>query len=153
MNPDIKTLTIFLPFLAALSYGITYTANGRLLGIVSLPTYLLVYCVAGIGWVLLLHFFSPAKIDFSPLAHKHMAAFVAVSVVTSLLAWSLVLISIPINSVIYTAAGEISYPLFVALFTYLIFQSRELTWPTVIGGLLIMAGSLILVTGKLKTGS
>jgi drug/metabolite transporter (DMT)-like permease len=152
MNFDIKTLAIFLPFLAAALYGVTYTANGKLLGTVNLPTYLLIYCIAGIGLVLMLHLFSPAKIDFSSLTQKRMTVFAAVSVVSSLMGWTLVLVSIPLTSAIYTAAGEISYPLFTALFTYLIFQSCELTWQTAIGGLLIMAGSFILVSGKLKVG-
>jgi uncharacterized membrane protein len=35
---------------------------------------------------------------------------------------------------------EISYPLFIALFSYLLFKESELNVPTAIGGLLIFSG-------------
>ena len=43
-----------------------------------------------------------------------------------------------------TIAGmiEISYPLFIALFAYLIFRESELNWGIAAGGALIMAGVL-----------
>lgn len=148
---DVKSLAVFLPLIAAASYGVTYTANGRLLGTANLPTYLLIYCIAGIGLALLLHIMSPMKIDFSSFMQRHMTALVAVSIASSLLGWMLVLFAIPLTSAVYTAAGEISYPLFTALFSYVLFQSR-VSWSTAIGGLLIMTGSLVLVSGKLKMG-
>jgi len=151
MTLDLKTLAVFLPFVAAASYGMTFTANGKLLHTVSLSTYLLLYCLAGVALALALHFFSPDKINFSVLAGDHMGAWVALSVGSSILGWTLVLYAIPLTSAVYASAGEISYPLFTALFSYLLFQSR-VSWATAIGGLLIMIGSLILVTGKLKGG-
>lgn len=152
MDVDLKTIAVFLPFISAALVGVVYTTNERFLGTVSLPTYLLIYCAAGVVLAFLIHFISPAKLNFSTLLQKPMALCVAASIISSLLAWTLVLIAIPMTSAVYTAAGEISYPVFTALFTYLIFQSRELTWPTAIGGLLIMIGSIVLITGKLKGG-
>jgi len=152
MSLDIKTIAVFLPFLAGALYGLTYAVNGKILGPINAPTYLLVYCGIGILTALALHMVSPLKIDFSFVQQEHMSKWLLVSIVASLLAFMAMLLSIPLTSAVYTAAGEISYPLFTALFTYFIFQSREWSWSTVVGGLLIMTGSFIVVTGKLKVG-
>jgi len=149
---DIKTVAIFLPFVAAAILGLTYTAYGKLLSNVSVTTYLLVYCIAGIAFAGLVHFISPIKIDFTFLRQGSVVGWVTLAIVSSLIAWTLALVAVRETSAIYTAAGEISYPIFTALFTWLILQSRELTWQTVFGGLLIMAGAFIVITGKLKVG-
>jgi len=40
---------------------------------------------------------------------------------------------------------EITYPLFVALFAMILFRENHLTWPVGVGGLLIMAGTSVII--------
>jgi uncharacterized membrane protein len=51
------------------------------------------------------------------------------------------------TSATYMAFAEISYPLFVALFTALLFSRSELTPTIAFGGGLIMVGSLVIARG------
>lgn len=39
---------------------------------------------------------------------------------------------------------EISYPLFVALFSYVIFNNMQLTWQSALGGMLILSGVAVM---------
>lgn len=152
MTIDLKTIAVFLPFVAAALLGITYASNGRILSTVSLPTYLLIYCLAGVAVALALHSLTSAKINFAFINQKPIVIFVAASVISSIAAWSLVLLATREISPIYAAAGEIAYPIFTVIFSYLLFQSKNLDWSTAIGGSLIMVGALVVTTGKLKVG-
>jgi drug/metabolite transporter (DMT)-like permease len=42
---------------------------------------------------------------------------------------------------------EISYPLFVAFFAWLLFRESQLNWPVVIGGAMILGGVLVVWSG------
>jgi drug/metabolite transporter (DMT)-like permease len=147
--PDVKTLAIFLPFLGAGLIGLTYTINEKTFSSVGLSTYILTYCIIGATAMLLLHFFTPFKIDFSPLKERATASLVLVAISASLLAWMCTVFTIKNISANYTAIAEISYPLFTILFGYLIY-SRKIDWSMALGAALIFTGSLVLVVGKLN---
>jgi drug/metabolite transporter (DMT)-like permease len=51
------------------------------------------------------------------------------------------------TSATYMAFAEISYPLFVPLFTYFLFSRSELSGSIALGGGLILLGSVIIARG------
>ena len=54
------------------------------------------------------------------------------------------------KNVTYAAILEISYPLFICLFTWILFRDLQMSWNIAIGGLLIFAGSALVF---LKSGT
>jgi drug/metabolite transporter (DMT)-like permease len=68
--------------------------------------------------------------------------------VTSLLATVLLFVSIDQKNTTMAGLIEISYPLFIVLFTWLLFREAHLTWTSALGGLLIMAGAAIVIAGS-----
>jgi drug/metabolite transporter (DMT)-like permease len=148
---DIKTITIFLPFFGACLVGVNYALNEKAFGSINLPTYVFVYCLAGAALMLLLHFITPLKLDFSSLSQKTAARLIAISIPASFAAWMITVFTIKNISADYTAIAEISYPLFTVLFGYLLF-SRKIDWSMAAGAALIITGSFILISGKLKGG-
>ena len=65
--------------------------------------------------------------------------------VTSLLARVLLFVSIDRKNATMAGLIEISYPIFIALFTWLLFREVHLTWTSALGGLLIVAGAVIVI--------
>jgi drug/metabolite transporter (DMT)-like permease len=148
---DTKTMMIFLPFLGACLIGLNYAINEKAFTGISLSTYTIIYCVIAILVALLIHIFTPEKIDFSALTYKPVVKLIVLSILASTFAWMITIFAIKHVSADYTAAAEISYPFFTVLFGYLIFN-RHIDWSTAIGALLVMVGSVVLIVGKIKTG-
>ena len=148
MSP--KTIAIFLPVATGILYGLNYAMNGHVLRTVSAPTWMVFWCLTGLCTATALHFFSPMKIDFGPILATGTLKYAVISVAASMLGWIFYLFVTQNISATYAAIGEVSYPLFTALFAYLFFQSRQLDLSTALGGLLILAGSIIVITDKIK---
>jgi drug/metabolite transporter (DMT)-like permease len=54
------------------------------------------------------------------------------------------------TSATYMAFAEISYPLFVPLFTYFLFSRSELSSSIALGGGLILLGSIVIARGSVS---
>lgn len=148
---DVKTFALFLPFLTAACYGLAYALNEKIFSSVGISTYILGSSVAGLVWVILLHSLTPYKLDFSPLMRNEAVSLFFLSVLVSSLGWVITCFAIKNVSANYAAIAEISYPLFTALFGYLIF-SRRLSWTMAVGAGLIFAGVFLIVREKLNGG-
>ena len=112
-------------------------------------------CISGaftVGVALALHFLSSMHIDFAPTLTLPTAFYIFLSVAGGIGAWLTMLVVTKNISATYAAIGEISYPIFVALFSYFFFRNRDLDWSMALGGLLIMVGSVIVITDKIKIG-
>ena len=68
--------------------------------------------------------------------------------VSSLVATVLLFISIDRKNATLAGLIEITYPIFIVLFAWLLFREVHLTWTSVLGGLLIMAGAAIVIAGS-----
>jgi drug/metabolite transporter (DMT)-like permease len=68
--------------------------------------------------------------------------------VSSLVATVLLFVSIDRKNATMAGLIEISYPLFIVLFSWLLFREVHLTWTSALGGLLIMAGAAIVIAGS-----
>jgi drug/metabolite transporter (DMT)-like permease len=67
---------------------------------------------------------------------------------SSLLATVLLFLSIDGKNATMAGLIEISYPIFIVLFTWLLFREMHLTWTSALGGLLIMAGAAVVIVGS-----
>lgn len=65
--------------------------------------------------------------------------------VTSLLATALLFVSVYRKNATMAGLIEISYPIFIVLFTWVLFREVHLTWTSALGGLLIVAGAVIVI--------
>ena len=53
--------------------------------------------------------------------------------------------AIQLKNATYANLIEITYPLFTVLFTYILYRNFHLNWTTALGGLLILAGTLLII--------
>ena len=68
--------------------------------------------------------------------------------VSSLVATVLLFISIDRKNATLAGLIEITYPIFIVLFAWLLFREVHLTSTSALGGLLIMAGAAIVIAGS-----
>jgi drug/metabolite transporter (DMT)-like permease len=128
---------------AALVWGIGYAACGRVLqrGFSSVGLFFLdmlfgllamcVYLTATGKWGLTFGQGRQLGAD---------AGWLAVTVVATTSASLLSFLAIENKNATLASLIEISYPFFVALFAWLLFRDVQLSWPTAIGGALILSG-------------
>lgn len=141
-----NTTGYMLAFLAAVLWGLTYCLDEKVLDSLSVPKLYLLHSTCGVlvaGAILLwqghslgglLHV-APASVSLPLLA---------VTLVTATAAAFAILGSIQLLGAGTSAVLEISYPLFVAVFSVLLFHG-QLELPVVIGGIFIFIGSAIIV--------
>jgi drug/metabolite transporter (DMT)-like permease len=136
-----------LAVVAAVLWGLLYVLDERLLAGISIYRLYFLHSLAGVvvaGSVLLAQGESPASlVRFSwpgvglPLVLATMAVVV--------LACLAIFASIQALGASRAAVLEISYPLFVAIFAWLLYR-EPVPWPVIAGGLFIFVGAAIIVT-------
>lgn len=135
--------------LAAVLWGLTYCLDERVLSSLSVFKLYFLHCLCGLvvaGVILLMQGSSPAAlltIDTS----KASLPLVGLTLATATAAALAILGSIQLLGASKSAVLEISYPLFVALFSMLFF-SGQLQLPVMIGGVFIFIGSAIIVLAR-----
>ena len=138
---------------AAIFWGLAYTMSGKviqsgvstpfILGFVALVT-LPVYITA----LIKTESFKPSLEII--LNQKFLLLFLMVQAASLMIGQYLIYTAISQKNVTCAAVLEISYPIFVCLFTWLFFKDLQMTWNIALGGLLIFAGSTIVF---LKSGA
>ena len=142
-------LGFILAVLAAVLWGLTYCLDERVLANRSVFKLYFLHCLCGAAVaaaVMLLQGVSPAGL-FSFDTAKSSLPLVGLTLLTATAAALSILGSIQLLGADKSAVLEISYPLFVALFSVLLFQG-QLQLPVVIGGAFIFVGSAIIVLAK-----
>ena len=132
---------------AAVVWGIHYPLIEFALRRVSLVTVLL---LTALPVLLLVPFFGHVLVvdarTLAQLGAGERWTVLAVAL-SSLLATVLLFLSIDGKNATMAGLIEISYPLFIVIFTWLLFREVHLTWTSALGGLLIMAGAAIVIIG------
>ncbi len=137
-----------LPLTAALFWGLSYTLNEKVLSKIS--SVQLLFIESFLYIVFLLPIVLLDKRNSIPAAVSSLKGsqsgvlFLLTGMVIGMLANWLILYSISKVGSSTAAVLEVSYPVFVVLFSYLLFQ-KKINLPTIFGGVLIFAGSLIVV--------
>ena len=138
-----------LAVLASVLWGLTYCLDERVLASLSVFKLYFLHCLCGMlvaGAILLCQGHSPAALFRIDTATASIP-LVGLTLVTATAAALSILGSIQLLGANQSAILEISYPLFVALFSVLWFQGH-LEVPVIIGGLFIFIGSAIIVGAK-----
>ena len=137
---------------AAVIWGVSYAASGRAIERgVSPVTFFFLYSVAGaaLGLVSLA---ATRRLAAVPSEIRGLGAdwvWLAIAVVTSAIGSLLIYLAIGKKNATVASLIEISYPFFVALFAWLFFRQAQAGVPTIIGGVLVLAGvAIIFVTTK-----
>jgi len=138
-----------LAVLASILWGLTYCLDERLLSSLSVVKLYFLHCLCGVlvaGVVMLLQGTPPAALFWIDTA-KASLPLVGLTLLTATAATLSILGSIHFLGANKSAVLEISYPLFVALFSVLFFKG-QLQMPVVVGGVFIFIGSAIIVLAK-----
>lgn len=131
---------------ASVLWGLTYCLDERVLASLSVYKLYFLHCLCGLvvaGAILLLQGHSPAslvRIDTGAVS----LPLIGLTLVTATAAALCILGSIQLLGADKSAVLEISYPLFVALFSVLLFQG-QLQFEVVLGGIFIFIGAAIIV--------
>lgn len=138
-----------LAVFASVLWGLTYCLDERVLASMSVFKLYFLHCVCGAvvaATILLIQGASPAGL-FSINTSQSSLPLVGITLVTATAAALSILGSIQLLGANTSAVLEISYPLFVALFSVLLFKG-QLQLPVIIGGAFIFLGSAIIVLAK-----
>jgi drug/metabolite transporter (DMT)-like permease len=138
-----------LAILASILWGLTYCLDERVLASLSVFKLYFLHCLCGAvvaGVILLVQGATPAGLFTIDTARSSLP-LVGLTLATATAAALSILGSIQMLGASKSAVLEISYPLFVALFSVLLFQGH-LQLPVVIGGVFIFIGSAIIVLAK-----
>jgi drug/metabolite transporter (DMT)-like permease len=138
---------------AAIFWGLAYTMSGQvvksgistpfILGFVAAVT-LPVYVTA----LIKTESFRPSLEIV--MNNKILLLFLGVQAISLMMGQYLIYAAIAQKNVTYAAVLEISYPIFVCLFTWVLFRDLQMSWNIAVGGLMIFAGSALVF---LKSGS
>ena len=141
-----------MPIFAALLWGLSYSIYGQVLKTISVPTLMVYVALANIGSALAFSAITGNKISLtSPFVNPELGLLLILVIISGASAWLIMLNVVKFVSPTYAAFGEVAYPLFVPIFSYLIFRRNEFDWGTILGGLLVMIGLFIMVYFKGKT--
>lgn len=148
----VAQVAIVAPFLNAIFYGLYYALLGQVYQKISLSTALLLSALASLSAMGVLVATKLVPLDFSFIHERRILTLTLTALLVGITVTFLMYIAIRYVSASYLALGEIGYPLFVPLFAYLLFGVKELNWQIIAGGILILIGAVIILSGKLKTG-
>ncbi|KND46988.1 MAG: protein of unknown function DUF6 transmembrane [Parcubacteria bacterium C7867-004] len=131
-----------LAIAASLFWGLTYAINEQLYRHISISTYLAVGSLIGTILFFLIAVFSGSlSKDIATFASSPRALFLLVgSVLAFVCAELLIAYSITGKNAVLAGLVEISYPIFIVLFGYMLFKESSLTVATIAGGALIFMG-------------
>ncbi len=132
---------------AALVWGVGYAACGRVLqrGFTSTGLFFLDMLF---GLLAMIVYFTVTGTWVQTLAQGrqlgNQSFWLAITVVATTSASLLSFLAIQNKNATLASLIEISYPFFVAFFAWLLFRDVQLSWPTALGGILIIAGIAVI---------
>lgn len=142
---------LLFPIIAAALYGLNYTLVEKITRSVNMTTYYVCGVCVWITMIVVHGLIKKEKITVSELTDNPTLLLLIICATTAgSLGWVLTTYAAKHISAHYAAMGEISYPLFTLLFTFLLFGARNFDFTSIVGGILIMIGSFILVYGQAK---
>lgn len=137
---------IFYAIGASMFWGVTYVLGEHIYKKISVTTTLaIMFAVSAVVMLLISVFRSDLKKEVSTLLTDHNAMMLLISV-TLVFILAELCIGLSIVNKNATLAGliEISYPIFIALFSYVLFRENQLTGGSVAGAMLIFSGIFVI---------
>lgn len=136
---------IFYALSASMLWGITYVLGEQIYKKISISTTLALTCAATAAVMFLLSFFrQELKRDFSVLVNdKHLSFLLFSAIVIFVLAEIFIALSITAKNATLAGLIEISYPVFIAIFAFLLFRENQLNAGSFAGAMLIFSGIFV----------
>jgi len=146
------TMWIILSLAAAMIWGLDYLFAEKVLQKISIPTFLaLELSAAALTFLIYALFqgtsalFQDTRNDFSLLGRdRNTLLFLGISTTAFVLGNLLIVSSIKSSNATWAGLIEITYPLFIILFGWLLFREHHLTPGVIAGGGLIFAGVIVI---------
>lgn len=137
---------LVLALSASALWGIAYTLHEQVYKHVSVLTSLTIsYAVATIGLVVALITTKAYQNDLVAIfGSKQVMLLIGAEALVSTLAALLIGLSIQGRDATIAGLVEMSYPLFIVIFTYFLFREEHLTWSVAIGGAFIFIGIAVI---------
>ncbi len=137
---------IIFGLIASAFWGLTYTLSEKIYAKVSITTSLgITSILSGILVLVFAYFNGLLGIDFGTISNsKRLIWLLAGETIALTLAEVFIGLSITHQNATLAGLIEISYPIFIALFTYLIFRESQIDTSTIIGGAVIFLGIFII---------
>ncbi len=131
---------------ASLLWGLTYVLNEQIYRKISVIGALTITALASFIVMLIVSYSSGIlKRDWATITTSRSLTYLIIAeVITFILAELLIGFSITAKSATLAGLIEISYPIFIALFAYILYRENQLNLPTIIGGALIFAGVFVI---------
>lgn len=136
-----------LAFIGSILWGLQYAIWGHKLKNVSASLSLVYYFLGCTVLFGIAHIVMAKKSDTWAMSGNE-TKWMILSIVLGTVANFLIRLSILQKSASLTSLIEISYPLFVVLFSWILFKDATLSLRTLVGGGIIMLGVIIVSTGK-----
>jgi len=141
-------LWAILAFSASILWGLSYAISGKLMQEGMTPSFLTAFCT-----VVTLPFYLFILMKFGNLqgnidllaANKKYIWLLLVESAAIITGVFLIYMSIQQKNATYSSVIEITYPVFVCFFVWLLFRDIQLNWNLALGGLMIFAGSAIVL--------
>lgn len=130
---------------AALIWGVHYNLLSKAMTTISpLTAYWMPTTIMVLG---LPFFYKTIQDDLSAVLSAPTSVKVSVAIIsfTSFLASVSLYKAIQMHNPVHVGLLEITYPIFIAIFAYLLWHENHINVPTIIGGLMIMIGAGIVI--------
>jgi len=137
---------IFYAISASILWGLSYAIDGKIFKMISVTTTLSVACLLTSIILFLISFFrGNLNNDIAVISSSKKVLLLLISGSMAFVLAEL-LIGLSINSKSATMAGliEISYPIFIATFSFILFKENQINYSVIIGGLVIFTGIFII---------
>jgi len=144
-------LWFFYACAAAVIWGINYAVAGRLLerGMSPQTLFLIDMIFGALGMALIVSMTGKWQATYSEL---HLARaeclLLLIAAITAMVAALLIFMSIQAKNATVASLIEVTYPFFTAFFAWLLFRQNTLNLATLVGGVLILAGIVIIARGN-----
>ncbi len=129
---------------AAITWGMVYTLDQKIMDKLSPLSLLFVSYLISILVTLPLMFLEKGSFQSILNAGKNNLGLLLISTLLTVMANILILSSVKILNASAASILEISYPVFVVLFSYLLYKS-VINWQFALGAALVLAGTIIII--------
>jgi drug/metabolite transporter (DMT)-like permease len=137
---------VIFAILASVVWGLDYVFAEKLVRKISVSSFIALELFFGFLIALITAIYSNSfKKDFVAVGSSRQLLTLLILGIVSFTAGNfLILNSIASKNATLAGMVEISYPIFIAIFAYLLFKENQLNLATAIGGLLIFAGVFVI---------
>jgi len=142
-----ENLWFISALIAAVLWGLSYALSEPVLKNYSIPFYLIFSAATSLCvyvTIMITSNFS-FKADLANLKAGKLAVPFALSIITLIVANLLISYAIQSKNATLAAFIEISYPVFTALFAFILFKQTQVNMYSLLGGLMIMGGSFLIL--------